>query len=200
MAFCYLNILSNTFYIYNNTGYLLINGILVPVFKEISESTGSISSYNELEDLPIVNKYGDMNSPICLCDLEDGSYSINGQYKIGGTMDTTFISPKNVIFLIESDDYYKYITKLGVQNICVYMVDLSTMDVMTDNYLTQSWIYAQGFTTQSYVDEAIAQVYQNIGSGILGSITKVSQLENDIGYLTAENFEEVSNMDIAGLF
>jgi hypothetical protein len=194
------NIQSNTFYIHNGAVYLLINGILAPVFKEIDDSNEVITSYNDLQDLPIVNKYGDISDPICLFDLEDGCYSINGQYKIGGNMDTIYVPSKSVTILIESDDDYKYITKLGARNVCIYTVNLSSMDVLIDEYLTQSWIYSQGFTTQSYVDEAIAQVYQNIGSGTLGSITKLSQLENDMGFLTANDLEEISDAEVSSLF
>lgn len=194
------NIKSNTFYIYNSTGYLLINDILVPVFKDINESTGSINSYNELEDLPVVNKYGEVGAPISLADLADGCYSVSGQYMIGGNMNTTYVPSKTVVFLIETEGNYKYITKLGARNICVYTMNLSTMDVVSDEYLTQSWIYSQGFATETFVNDAIAQVYQNIGSGTIGSITRVSQLENDAGYLTAENFEEISNEEITNFF
>ena len=155
----------------------------------------STDSYDGLNNTPIKNHYGDEYNPICICDLQDGIHSIDGEYKIGGTMDTTFIASKNVLFLIESDDYYKYITKLDAKNICVYTVDLSTMDVSADDYFTQSWLYSQGFTTESYVNNAIAQVYQDLGggSGTTGSITKLSQLENDMGYITREEIGETSH-------
>ena len=191
------NIQSNTFYVCNGKGYLLINDILVPVFKELSDD--SVSDYDLLENLPIVNKYGDISSPIVLIELENGSYSISGQYKVGGDVDTIYVSSKNVIVLVESDEEFKYITKLG-RNVCQYKVNLSTLEVSEQSYATQEWVKEQGYTTKTYVDEAIEALYKRITEGTLVSITKVSQLENDMGYLTEDDLNEISDESIANLF
>lgn len=190
------NIQEKTFYLCNGIGYLSINNKLVPVFKDISESA---ESYDDLADVPIINKVGSMGEEIILSDLDDGTYSLRGNYKIGGSLDTTFIAGSNVIVLIESDENYKYITKLGAKKICTYKYDFVTEEVSKDEYITESWIAEQGYTTKTYVDEAIEALYQKIANEAL-VITKVSQLENDMGYLTIDNFGEISDSDIAGLF
>lgn len=191
------NIQNNTFYICNGIGYLFIDGVPVPVFKDISKHT---TSYNDLADTPITNVVGSVGSPITLSELGNGSYNVSGDYIIGGNLETIFVSSKTTMFLIDSDTEFKYITKLGAKNVCIYKINLSSMDVVEDTYLTQSWISAQGYTTKNYVDEAIEALYQKIASEVFVPITKVSQLENDMGYLTASDLGEFSNNDIAKLF
>lgn len=193
------SILSNTFYICNGVGYLLINDILVPVFKDISENT-NISSYDELIDIPLVNKRGTIVSPIILYDLNTGCYSISGQYQIGGNLTTTYVPSSNVIVLIESDDTYKYITRIDGKKVVVYTITLETMEVVSDEYATQSWVNAQGYADYDYVNQAIENLYNKIISETIITITKVSQLENDIGYLTNNDMKEISEIDIANLF
>ena len=190
------NINENTFYLHNGIGYLSINGKLVPVFKEISESA---ESYNDLADVPVVNKAGSMGAEVVLSDLYDGSYSIKGNYIIGGSFSTTFIASSNVMVLVESDENYKYITKLGAKEVCVYKFNIATSEVVKDEYITESWITEQGYTTKTYVDEAIEALYQRLANEAL-VITKLSQLENDMGYLTRDDLNEIDSQEIEGLF
>lgn len=193
------NIQSNTFYICNGIGYLLINDILVPVFKEFLEN-GGISSYDDLSEIPLVNKRGTIVYPIVLSDLEAGCYSVSGQYQVGGNLTTTYIPSSNIIVLIESDDEFKYITRIDGKKIVVYTIALGTMEITKDEYATQSWVKAQGYVDYDYVNQAITNVYNKIMSETLITITKVSQLENDMGYLTADDLNEISDEDITGLF
>lgn len=193
------NIQKNTFYICNGIGYLLINDILVPVFKEITENAG-ITSYDDLNDVPIANKRGTIVSPVVLCDLEAGCYSISGQYQIGGNLTTTYVPSSNVIVLVETDAENKYITRIDGKKVIVYTVVLETMEINSDEYATQSWVKTQGYTTETYVNQAIEELYNKIVSETLIVITKVSQLENDMGYLTADDMNEISDLDIANLF
>lgn len=193
------NIQSNTFYICNGIGYLLINDILVPVFKEISENAG-VSSYDDLSEIPIVNKRGTIVSPIVLSDLEVGCYSISGQYQIGGDLTTTYVPSSNVIVLIDLDDTSKYITRIDGRKVVTYTVVLETMEVSLDEYATQAWVKAQGYATENYVNQAIENLYNKIMSETLITITKVSQLENDMGYLTIDDFGEISDEEITNLF
>lgn len=192
-------ILSNTLYICNGVGYLLINDILVPVFKDISENT-NVSSYDNLSDVPLVNKRGTIVSPIVLSDLNTGCYSISGQYQVGGNLITTYVPSANVIVLVESDDTYKYITRIDGKKVVVYTITLETMEIISDEHATQSWVKAQGYADCDYVNQAIEDLYNKIISETMITITKVSQLENDMGYLTNENLEEISDDFIASLF
>lgn len=188
-------ILSNTLYICNGVGYLLINDILVPVFKDIS-----VSSYDDLSDVPLANKRGTIVSPVILSDLNTGCYSISGQYQVGGDLTTTYVPSANVIVLVESDDTCKYITRIDGKRVVVYTITLETMEVVSDEHATQSWVKAQGYATENYVNQAIEDLYNKIVSETMITITKVSQLENDMGYLTNEDLEEISDDFIAGLF
>ena len=74
------------------------------------------------------------------------------------------------------------------------------MNVVKNEYVTQSWILTQGYATINYVDDAINELNQKIASSILDGIAKVSQLENDVGYLTADDFGGISDESIANLF
>lgn len=194
------NIQSNTFYICNGKGHLLINNVLVPVFKELTTTESSLNNYDQLENLPVVNKYGEISSPIVLFDLENGSYSIKGQYKVGGNIETVYVSSKDVTVLVDSDEEYKYITKISTKEICQYTFNLETQHIDTDKYATQSWILARGYATETYVNQAIKDLYNKIAEETLVTITKVSQLENDMGYLTVDNFNEVEDEKILNLF
>lgn len=193
------DVLDNTFYICNGIGYLKINDILVPVFKELSEDVG-VSSYDDLSEIPIVNKRGSIVSPVVLSELETGCYSISGQYQVGGNLTTTYASSSNVVVLVEAEEGLKYITRINGKNIVTYTVTLETMDVSVDTYATQSWVQEKGYATTSYVDQAIADLYNKIMNETMVVITKLSQLENDVGFITAENLGEVSEEDITGLF
>lgn len=188
------NIRTDAFYFCNGVGYLYINGSFVPVFNDVDNQ---ISSYNQLSDIPIVNMHGDMAAPLDLSGLENGSYSISGQYTIG-SLGTTFVTSSKAIFLVDSDEENKYITKLDPKKIITYTINFSTLEVVTSNYATEAWVQAQNYVTEAFVNQAIEDLYQRIASQVL--ITKVSQLENDAGYLTAENLEEISGEDIANLF
>lgn len=187
------NIRTDAFYFCNNIGYLYINGSFVPVFQDVN-----ITSYDQLSDVPLIKKYGEVTSPLVLADFDNGSYSVSGQYKIGGDLETIFVTSSQTIFLIDSDEGNKYITKLDPKNICTYTINASTMSVTVSNYATETWVLAQGYATETFVAQAIENLYNKIASDML--ITKVSQLENDAGFLTADNFEGISNEAIANLF
>ena len=189
------NIRTDAFYFCNNIGYLYINNSFVPVFKDLENTT---NSYDQLKDIPVINKYGEVTAPLNLMDLENGSYSISGQYKIGGELETIYVTSSKVLFLIDSDEENKYITKLDPKNICTYTINTSTSTVIRSNYATDTWVLAQGYATETFVKQAIEDLYNKIASELL--VTKVSQLENDAGYLTAENFEGIGSDIIASLF
>jgi hypothetical protein len=189
------DIRTDAFYFCNNIGYLYINNSFVPVFKDLENTT---NSYDQLKDVPVINKYGEVTAPLNLMDLDNGSYSVSGQYKIGGDLETIYVTSSKVLFLIDSDEENKYITKLDPKNICTYTINASTLTVIKSNYATDTWVLAQGYATETFVNQAIEDLYNKIASKLL--ITKVSQLENDAGYLTADNFEGIRSEIIAGLF
>lgn len=191
------NIRTNAFYVCGTTGYLYINGVPVPVFKEITDAIGS---YDELSDVPFVNLYGEPTAPIVVGELEIGSYMISGNYTIGGNLETTFSTSRKVMFTIDSDEENKYITRFDSNSICVYTVNISSSEVTKNEYATQSWIKEQGFATENYVNQAIENLYKKIAEESMVLITKLSQLENDCGYLTAENINGIGENFISDLF
>lgn len=191
------NFKQNSFYVCNGIGYLAIGGKLVPVFRDITDGA---TSYNDLADIPVINKTGSIGAEIILSELDDGNYSIKGQYKISSTSTTVSVSSVNTMFLIESDGDFKNITKLGAKKICVYKYNVVSGEVVTDEYITKNWVEEQGYTTKNYVDEAIEALYQRIANEALVTITKLSQLENDVGFITETDINEISDEDIAGFF
>lgn len=152
---------------------------------------------DDLSEAPITKKKGTITSPIVLTDLDSGCYSVSGPYQIGGKLTTTYVPFSNIIVLIDIDGEFKCITKIDGKRIIVYTVTLGTMEITPAEYATQYWVNKQGYTTENYVNQAIEDLYNKI---TLNTITKVSQLENDAEYLTAENLEEISNDNITDLF
>lgn len=187
------NIRNDVFYVCDGIGYFYINNVAVPMFKDLESS-----SYNDLKDIPIVNQFGETSNPLVLADLKDGVYSISGTYQVGGSISTVFVTSKKTIFIIDSDDTNKYITKFSANNVLLYTIDNETGEGTTTAYATESWIKEQGYTTENYVNEAINAMYQKIIAEV--SITKISQLENDVGYLTKDDVNGISDDYIASLF
>lgn len=180
----------NTFYFCDGVGYLYIDGEAVPLLQD--------TTYDSLEDAPILNRYGDTGATIVLAELDNGCYSVSGQYQITEE-DTIYITARKVLFLVDSDTGYTYITKFGTGEILLYAVDQSTGDMTETSYATQAWVEAQGYVTENYVTEAIEELYEKIIAELVIP-TKVSELENDAGYLTASDFDGISSTEINGLF
>ena len=74
------------------------------------------------------------------------------------------------------------------------------METSEQTYTTQEWVKEQGYVTDSYVSQAIEELYQRIVNEALVQVTKLSQLENDCGFLTAENFDAIEDEFILSLF
>lgn len=185
---------TDAFYIYDGKGYLYINGLPVPVFRDISKG----SSYDELTDIPIVNKYGTSAEPLVVADLNPGTYTISGTYKIGGNLTTKYVTSRKIIFIVDSDNTNKLITKFSNNKILMYSMNLNTEEVTVTEYATQTWIQEQGFATETYVQQAIDEIYEKLAGKII--VTKISQLENDMGYLTADDLTTISDNEIRCLF
>lgn len=186
-----------TFYLHDGIGYLSINGRLVPVFKDISEG---VASYNDLADVPVTNKVGSIGAEIVLSELDDGNYAIKGQYKINTASTTVSVSSANTMFLIESDGDLKHITKLGAKKVYIYTYNTASGEVTTEEYITKSWVAEQGYVNRDYVSQAIEDLYQRIANEALVTITKLSQLENDCGFITTEEIPMIGNEEISNLF
>nr|DAE28816.1 MAG TPA: hypothetical protein [virus sp. ctmTa7]DAU18416.1 MAG TPA: hypothetical protein [Bacteriophage sp.] len=146
-----------------------------------------------------INKHGEITAPVMLSDLDNGIYLISGQYQIGGDLETIFDSSQKVMFLIESDENNKYITKLGANGIDTYVINLISNEVKFDKYATQSWVLSQRYTSEDYVTKAIKNLYEQLKNEIVVP-TKMSDLENDVGYLKSGDLSNVNSSDITGLF
>ena len=146
-----------------------------------------------------INKHGEITAPVMLSDLDNGIYLISGQYQIGGDLETIYDSSQKVMFLIESDENNKYITKLGANGIDTYVINLISNEAKFDKYATQSWVLSQRYTSEDYVTKAIKNLYEQLKSEIVVP-TKMSDLENDVGYLKSGDLSNVNSSDITGLF
>ena len=189
------DIRADVIYVYNETGYMYIGNKFIPVFKNIENN---VTSYDQLKDIPVTNKYGDVSAPIMISELESGAYAVSGQYKICEKLETIFVVPHKVTFLVDSDETNKYITHLDAKNIAVYTVNLETQEMMKSEYATKTWVLSQGYATESFVNQAIEDLYNRIASELI--VTKMSQLENDMGYLTRDDITGISAEEIAAIF
>lgn len=163
-----------------------------------SDAAGNISvSYDDVKNSPISNKYGNPSNPVIISELNSGMYSISGTYVIGGDLETKYVTSRKILFIVESDDLTISITKIDSNKIVYYSVDVETKQTTVSEYVTKEWVEEQGFIKESEMQKSIDEIYTKLDEQ---TVTKMSELENDIGYLTADEITKISDDSIAGLF
>lgn len=110
--------------------------------------------YNELGNKPIINLKGQSDNPIIVSDLENGSYSITGHFKIARNDLTINLNPNPSIFIIGHNEDSKYIKKIATKEIVDYIIH-NESSVIINQYITESFLKEKGYATTSYVDEKI---------------------------------------------
>ena len=115
--------------------------------------TSSID-YNTLGNKPIINLVGTLDEPIILSNLDNGTYSILGQYMVYPKDITTFLNASPIIVLIEIQDSKKYIKKISSTEIIDY--EINEDSISCKKYLTDLFLKENGYATISYVDNKIA--------------------------------------------
>ena len=145
--------------------------------------TSSID-YNTLGNKPIINLVGTLDEPIILSNLDNGTYSILGQYMVYPKDITTFLNASPIIVLIEIQDGKKNIKKISSTEIIDY--EINEDSISYKKYLTDLFLKENGYATISYVDNKIAT---------LDFITK-SEISEYVDSLVNEKLENILDSKI----
>lgn len=170
----------------------------------VNESDGNLD-YDTLGNKPIYNLYGNVGSPIILNELTDGTYKIDGSYKITTSSITTFSSSNGNLFLVQHEDDSTYIKKISAYEIIDYFVD-SDSAVTTSTIPTTQWLELRGYATETYVDNKLAalefitkdEVEEYVNNIVLQNIDQIVDTRIDIKL--NEKLEATSNDEIIDMF
>jgi hypothetical protein len=116
----------------------------------LSAELGDID-YNSLGNKPIINMTGTLDNPIVVDTLSTGIYSINGQYKISNSLETTYLNSSNVLFFIEHSESGTVVKKIDASEIVQYTISDT---VLISSYITSD--YLKDYATTEYVDLKLA--------------------------------------------
>lgn len=106
--------------------------------------------YNTLGNRPITNLIGSLSEPVIVGELDSGTYSISGQYKIFSSIETIFSSSVNHIFLVEKTESEIYVRDISARKITSYSSiegEMKQEEILTSEYLKEN-----GYVTSSEVD------------------------------------------------
>lgn len=106
--------------------------------------------YNTLGNRPITNLTGSLSEPVIVSELDNGVYSISGQYKIFSSIETIFSSSVNHIFLVEKTESEIYVRDISARKIISYSSiegEIKQKEILTSNYLKEN-----GYITSNEVD------------------------------------------------
>lgn len=103
--------------------------------------SGNIIDYDALAHRPIINKSGTLSDPLIIGDLNDGLYSVSGEYKIFSEYPTIFSSSINHLFVVEKDNNTAYVKDVSAKKIVTYILSdgqVTIQDIVTTNYLDEN--------------------------------------------------------------
>ena len=119
----------------------------------LSDSGTSID-YNALAHRPIINKTGTLANPLIVGDLDNGLYSVSGEYKLFNEYTTIFSSSINHLFLVEKSETKSYVKDISAKEIITYI--LSNGEVSKSELLTQQYLSDNHYITENDFDAKIA--------------------------------------------
>ena len=115
----------------------------VTLLSELDEEI----DYNTLGNKPIINMVGSLAEPIVIGNLDNGVYSITGQYKLYDSVETIYSSSSNHLFLVDKSEIDTQIREVSARKISTYSntdgtfkeVQIATSDYLAENkYMTES--------------------------------------------------------------
>lgn len=120
----------------------------VSPLSEVSEI-----DYDTLGNKPIINLTGTLDKKIIIDTLNDGTYYIDGIYKISDKEETMYSSAVKNIFLVQHENDKVYIKKISAIGITDFTV---TDSVTISETLTIEYLKENGYVTSDYVDSRIS--------------------------------------------
>ena len=158
--------------------------------------------YNSLGSRPIINLNGTLDEIVYVDVLDDGTYSIDGIYKISGLDVTTYSVSVPSIFMVEHEEDVTYIKKISAREIVDYTV--SATSIASSTVATTKYLAEQGYTTVDYIDQKLALDYvtktevaeyvQGITEDYIDSILdeKIDEkLDERLGYMSNDQIESL---------
>lgn len=162
---------------------------------------GNKIDYDSLVHRPIINKTGSLANPLTIGELDNGLYSISGEYRIFLEYPTIFSSSINHLFVVEKGNDKIYVKDVSAKKIVTYVLSngqVSIEDVITSNYLTENQyitetdfdakIKALDFVTRNEISDYVKQITteyleQNLDSKIDKKINSLIADDSEINNL-----------------
>lgn len=162
---------------------------------------GNKIDYDSLVHRPIINKTGSLANPLTIGELDNGLYSISGEYRIFLEYPTIFSSSINHLFVVEKENDKIYVKDVQAKKTVIYVLSngqVSIEDVITSNYLTENQyitetdfdakIKALDFVTRNEISDYVKQITteyleQNLDSKIDKKINSLIAEDSEIDNL-----------------
>lgn len=162
---------------------------------------GNKIDYDSLVHRPIINKTGSLANPLTIGELDNGLYSISGEYRIFLEYPTIFSSSINHLFVVEKGNDKIYVKDVQAKKTVIYVLSngqVSIEDVITSNYLTENQyitetdfdakIKALDFVTRNEISDYVKQITteyleQNLDSKIDKKINSLIADDSEIDNL-----------------
>ena len=118
-------------------------------------------SYSSLNDVPIRSLVGTLSKTVVLSEQSTGVYNVRGQYVIGGDLHTVRTGKKDTLFLIDREGTKITITSLSSETVQIYHLN-EDGTVSSDQYITDAWLEKKHFASETFVLDAINELYERI--------------------------------------
>lgn len=169
----------------------------------LSEQIGEID-YNTIGNRPIKNIYGEIEKPVIVSDLNNGIYTINGQYQISPDINTILSSATNHIVIVEHGADTIHIKRITADDITDYSIANNTTTI--SKIVTSDFLQENGYITAEEVDIKIAaldavsrsEVTEYIKETVLANLDNI--IDEKIDTKLDEKIIAVDNTEIEALF
>ena len=162
---------------------------------------GNKIDYDSLVHRPIINKTGSLANPLTIGELDNGLYSISGEYRIFLEYPTIFSSSINHLFVVEKENDKIYVKDVQAKKTVIYV--LSNGQVSIENFITSNYLTENQYITETDFDakiKALDFVTRNEISDYVKQITTEyleqnldSKIDEKINSLIADD-SEIDNL------
>lgn len=160
--------------------------------------------YDTLGNRPITNLTGTLANPIVVETLDNGIYSISGQYKVFDSIDTIFSSYENHIFLVEKSETETHIKDISSTDVITY--SLVGDEIKQEKLVTSKFLEDNNYVTDTDLDKKIqtldiltrTEASEYIEQAVNSYLD--SKLDSAIDQKLDEKIVETADTEIADLF
>ena len=112
-------------------------------------------SYNELVEVPLINKIGTVEENVILNQLADGMYAVSGIFKITQTSESIIDATPEIAII---KDNGMIVTLISGKETVTYDTS-SGGEPIADKVATEQYLIDKGYTTDTKVDEMIDEQF-----------------------------------------